>query len=432
MLEKLNFMKVKQLIVLTLFFFLYEFAIAQNNSIILNNDVYIILSSNTSLNINQSNSAGIALVGTAQGIIRSEGESNFVNWIINSGTGTYSIPFGITPSDRIPINYQITTAGSNPGSLKASTYSTAANNTGYPSITPAVTNMNSTVGGTSTDRSFYATDRFWIIRKTGWTTEPNTKLTLTYKDGENASPNTITESNLLAEYWDGTSWLPGLQTTLLGTNNSASNQVNSINAEGGNFYTWILVDKTHPLPVELVKYEVNCNSVSKPELVWETASETNNMGFYIDKSYDCLSWENIGFIAGQGNSNGLNSYQFIDFNSINKAYYRLTQVDFDGTKTIKGILASKCEGNSSNSDFGLMVFENSTKQVEAIFNTHIPEKASINIYDELGQQILSATINTSIGKNSIVLSNHSLKPAMYILTYQSNVRTDSKRFVINK
>jgi len=430
MFVKLNFIKTKQFIILTLFFFSYGFAIAQNNSIILNNDVYIILSSNTSLNINQPNSAGIALIGTANGIIKSEGQSNIVNWIINGGTGTYSVPFGIAPTDRIPINYQITAAGSNPGSLKVSTYSTVADNTGYPTVAPAVTNMNATIGGTSTDRSYYATDRFWIFRKTGWLTEPTTKLTLTYKDGENASPNTVTESNLLAEYWDGTTWLPGLVNPLLGNNNSGSNQVNSINASNGNFYTWTLVDKIHPLPVDLISFTIHCTDELKPQLVWQTASETNNMGFIIDKSYDGIHWEYNGFVTGNGNSNSLNSYEYIDYTATSPAYYQLTQVDFDGNQTSKGIFASHCDNSANGSEFGLVVYQDENKEVRTTFNTENSETATLTIYDAIGQIITSEAIQTDRGKNNHVVNYYLFKPSVYFFTYRSKERFESKRFII--
>jgi len=67
------------------------------------------------------------------------------------------------------------------------------------------------------------------------------------------------------------------------------------------------------------------------ELVWATASETNNDFFTIERSADGSTYEAIGTIKGAGNSSREISYEFTDkapLKGLN--YYRIKQTDFDG------------------------------------------------------------------------------------------------------
>lgn len=91
-------------------------------------------------------------------------------------------------------------------------------------------------------------------------------------------------------------------------------------------------------PVELANFDgfVRDNGI---ELTWETASEVNNKGFWIEKrtvynNRPDVEWITAGFVEGAGNTNTLRSYSFTDTDvKLNTTYvYRLRQVDFDGTQ----------------------------------------------------------------------------------------------------
>jgi len=67
-------------------------------------------------------------------------------------------------------------------------------------------------------------------------------------------------------------------------------------------------------------------------LEWSTALELNNERFIIQRSLDGISYEDIGRVDAAGLSNEETPYHFMDI-GINdqKAYYRLKQIDDDGT-----------------------------------------------------------------------------------------------------
>lgn len=83
------------------------------------------------------------------------------------------------------------------------------------------------------------------------------------------------------------------------------------------------------LPVELIDFSVKADN-GVIELSWKTASETNNKGFYIEKSYDGKYYNDIFFVDGKGSTSDLSEYSFKDKDLSNVIYYRLKQVDFDG------------------------------------------------------------------------------------------------------
>ncbi|MDA0195347.1 MAG: T9SS type A sorting domain-containing protein [Bacteroidetes bacterium] len=88
---------------------------------------------------------------------------------------------------------------------------------------------------------------------------------------------------------------------------------------------------TNPLPVELISFMAEINGEGNALLKWKTATEENNEGFYIEKSIDnALTFNQVGFVNGNGNSDRELSYSFTDVEFNQSTYYRLRQMDYDG------------------------------------------------------------------------------------------------------
>jgi hypothetical protein len=85
------------------------------------------------------------------------------------------------------------------------------------------------------------------------------------------------------------------------------------------------------LPVELTSFELS-NANSLIELTWQTATELNNDYFDVERSEDGTNFYKIARIEGNGTTSETQNYQFTDKAPIaNVEYYRLKQVDYDGT-----------------------------------------------------------------------------------------------------
>ena len=100
------------------------------------------------------------------------------------------------------------------------------------------------------------------------------------------------------------------------------------------------------LPAELSSFSVQVNE-SNHELSWVTQSETQNDYFEIQSSQDSRQWETIASIQGQGYSNSETKYnQLVDLPFFNNGYYRLKQVDYDGSNDYSEILFWKAPINN--------------------------------------------------------------------------------------
>jgi hypothetical protein len=139
----------------------------------------------------------------------------------------------------------------------------------------------------------------------------------------------------------------------------------------------------YSLPVELIDFrctkEKNGISVN-----WSTASEINNDYFKLEKSYDGNNYEFLAQINGNGNSTNIINYSLLDKNPKNGInYYKLTQVDFDGTSKTYDPIA--IDWNQKLFEISL---ENNNGNV--IFTINSPnnnEEMEMIVYDLLGQII---------------------------------------------
>ncbi len=85
-----------------------------------------------------------------------------------------------------------------------------------------------------------------------------------------------------------------------------------------------------PVPVELTSFTASA-SQSGVNLVWETATEINNYGFEVERSFDNGTFSTLAFVKGKGTTTERQVYNFTDqINLTGKTYYRLRQIDNDG------------------------------------------------------------------------------------------------------
>jgi len=99
-------------------------------------------------------------------------------------------------------------------------------------------------------------------------------------------------------------------------------------------------DPYQVLPVELVSFQAKTKT-EEVVLSWVTATEINNKEFVIERSVlDDLNFKTIGKVNGHGTTLQQQQYEFIDSNPVvGTSYYRLKQIDLDGTTTYSKVLA---------------------------------------------------------------------------------------------
>jgi len=140
-----------------------------------------------------------------------------------------------------------------------------------------------------------------------------------------------------------------------------------------------IYQQSAPLPVTLVNF-IAKHTATGNLLQWATTSETNNAGFDIERSNDARSFEKIGFVDGRGESGSLQSYQFADQNPFQTSYYRLKQLDHNGTFAYSRIVQVRSEMTA------LKVYPNPAKGQFSIESSTANE--SVQVYNLKGIRIL--------------------------------------------
>ena len=100
------------------------------------------------------------------------------------------------------------------------------------------------------------------------------------------------------------------------------------------------VKDSNPLPVELTAFTATSRDAGQVVLRWSTASELNNDRFDVQRSADGQQFTTLGTVRGQGSSTVPHAYSYHDellLASPTRCYYRLRQVDTNGTSTFSPV-----------------------------------------------------------------------------------------------
>jgi|GEM_PF-3278644 len=186
----------------------------------------------------------------------------------------------------------------------------------------------------------------------------------------------------------------------------------------------------NPLPVSLVKFS-GINILQDVKLEWSTASESNNRGFEVERSTDAVKWLNVGFVAGNGNSNTTKNYSLTDRNlPAAKYFYRLKQVDFDGKFNYSNILSVDVNGKLS---YELnQSFPNPSRGSSTI-NYSIPVKTQVvlAVYDMQGR-VVSVLQNgeRAAGKYAVTVPANLLKPGVYYYKLEAGDFKSTRKMIV--
>lgn len=163
------------------------------------------------------------------------------------------------------------------------------------------------------------------------------------------------------------------------------------------------------LPVKIVIFNGARRGVHV-DLRWQTAAESNNKGFFIERNFGG-SFSEIGWQSSKaplGNAATPLNYQFIDSNNAESiSYYRLKQIDLNGVASYSTIVLVR--GNSE----GARVYPNPTTGILYV-NLPLPGIYSLTVADPSGRIVKKATLSSSGNVNLEGLSK-----GIYTITVQN-------------
>ena len=185
-------------------------------------------------------------------------------------------------------------------------------------------------------------------------------------------------------------------------------------------------DPSVVLPIEFLSFTATCNG-KYAELAWSTASERNNDYFVIERSDDVINFTEIARVAGAGNSIEQLDYTYNDYGIHGgDNYYRLVQVDYDGTRTVSDIVVANCV-DAEVGEPEVMAYPNPFNgELTIVLDNFDNRPATIEVYDMLGQQVLFQKATAPQNSYETILNLSNLSPAAY------TVRVSTADFVINK
>lgn len=171
------------------------------------------------------------------------------------------------------------------------------------------------------------------------------------------------------------------------------------------------------LPIELSYFIGKAESCTNI-LSWGTESETNNEYFELLKSDDGQKFYSIAKINGAGDSETAREYSFTDENVARVNYYRLRQVDLDGTVSYSEDISIKSDCFENISDGIEALFPNPVATGEVTFQfytSRTDNEATIIISDALGRKVIEQNTTIESGTNLLSFDPSQLAAGTYFV-----------------
>ena len=211
---------------------------------------------------------------------------------------------------------------------------------------------------------------------------------------------------------------------------------NNNNLQGANSQFRFLISYSGTLCIEQGALPVSFRAFTAARtnslvaLKWTTTTESNNLGFEIQRLIGAGNWQTLTFIASQahgGNSSSDLNYTYTDLNSTKGiSHYRIRQVDIDGRSKLSEIRAVRGDGQRGKT----ILYPNpsSDGKVNIIFED-VDGIRDVSVSDISGRVIKQMK---GITNNNIVVDN--LTTGIYTVRIVNNETGDQEvqKFVVNK
>lgn len=185
------------------------------------------------------------------------------------------------------------------------------------------------------------------------------------------------------------------------------------------------------LPVELLNF--SAESVDEIVLLeWTTTAEVNNDYFVIQKSGDGYNWNQISVISGAGNSVEQIDYSFADADKWDGVtYYRLVQVDFDGSSKEYDAIVLNNSGTATGCGFCLEVNPNPIQnEANVKFTVARSDNYLFQVFNDEGQLIQREILKGIKGINYKLVNTSNFAPGAYIFSLSGSNMEFEKVMVV--
>jgi subtilisin-like proprotein convertase family protein len=264
---------------------------------------------------------------------------------------------------------------------------------------------------------------YWILDRTGGAS--NVVVTLSYDNIRSCTVGTVTGLKVIR--WDGAVWRDHFNGGLIATPYTGVLSLGTVN----NFspFTFGASTDNNVLPLTFLSFDAKPLE-SDAILDWTTTGELNHDYFEIERSLGSGNGQDFKSIGKVKNpiaiDNTKNTYSFVDKNvgiENREAYYRLKQVDTDGTFSYSNVKKVNWSINNSENEALFVAYPNPFTEILTLdFSLDKQENIEIILMDMAGRTIKTISQSFTKGSHKLELNNlQNLARGSYLIQLKTNL-----------
>ncbi len=185
-------------------------------------------------------------------------------------------------------------------------------------------------------------------------------------------------------------------------------------------------------PVELISFSITVTE-NKVMLKWSTTSELNNQGFEVQRGVNSNEFTTIGFVNGNGTTTERHIYSYVVQNlNRGKYYYRLKQIDFDGSFEYSNEIEVEVNGPLS---FALEQNYPNPFNPSTTIKYSVPQSGfvKLSVYNLVGEEV-NVLVNRSVnaGLHEVTFNASTLSSGTYFYRLEGAGSFQVKKMILLK
>lgn len=211
--------------------------------------------------------------------------------------------------------------------------------------------------------------------------------------------------------WDGTNWID-LSGNATATGNTENSTITGIMRPGITAVAIASISKQLPFNLDsIIATPTDCHAT----LTWVTSNESSISSYVAEQSFDNIRFTAIGSVNASG-INGAFRYNITATQASGKSYYRLKIISKDGSVSYSKVV--ECLNTCSDPEY-MKVYPNPVTSYDKLFvkfGTAYRGKATVIIYNAIGQKILENHLIVGNADNLVSLEVRSYASGAYFVS----------------
>ncbi len=268
-------------------------------------------------------------------------------------------------------------------------------------------------GLTGTAETTDVVNRTWMVDETT-AGNANATITLQWNTADELLPS-FDRTKCTVVHYEGTEWTNVLRDYTAATTVSAGVFRRS-RANITSFSPFAVQDYEQVLPVELTRFTATVSPKRTVALAWATASELNADRFEVQRSANGREFTTIGTVGAQGTTTTAHDYSFEDARPLGgTSFYRLRQVDTDGTAQFSGVATIRLDATVVTASFEAYPTQ-FRDLLHLTIGAPVAGDARLTVTDLAGREVLATALPVVSGATATTLpSADRLAPGQYVV-----------------